>query len=315
MIQYRTLISFDWAMKRLLRNKANYDILEGFISVLLKDDIKIERILESESNQDDKFDKYNRLDILAENSNQELIIVEIQYNRQVHYFERMLYGVSKAIVENISLGDDYQRIKKVYSVNIVYFDLGQGTDYVYHGKTEFKGIHNNDVLQLSSKQKDTMLNREISSIYPEYYVLKVNQFDDYAKDSLDEWIYYLKNSKIKEGSSAQGLEKVADRMRLDEMNEQERSAFIKEMDRQRDERDTIAAGIEDGIAIGYDKGLDKGKEEGIKVGKEEGIKVGKEEGKRESLKQIVLNSKKSGLSIEVIKSITGLCEEEINSIN
>ncbi len=299
MIQYRTLISFDWAMKRLLRNKANYDILEGFISVLLKDDIKIERILESESNQDDKFDKYNRLDILAENSNQELIIVEIQYNRQVHYFERMLYGVSKAIVENISLGDDYQRIKKVYSVNIVYFDLGQGTDYVYHGKTEFKGIHNNDVLQLSSKQKDTMLNREISSIYPEYYVLKVNQFDDYAKDSLDEWIYYLKNSKIKEGSSAQGLEKVADRMRLDEMNEQERSAFIKEMDRQRDERDTIAAGIEDGIAIGYDKGLDKGKEEGIKEG----------------IKKVVLNSKKSGLSIEVIKSITGLSEEEINSIN
>ena len=31
----RSMISFDWAMKRLLRNKANFEVLEGFLSELL----------------------------------------------------------------------------------------------------------------------------------------------------------------------------------------------------------------------------------------------------------------------------------------
>ena len=53
----RTLISFDWAMKKLLRSKANFGILEGFLSELINDDIQILEVLESESNQEDQQDK------------------------------------------------------------------------------------------------------------------------------------------------------------------------------------------------------------------------------------------------------------------
>ena len=48
----RTFISFDWAMKRLLRNKANFVVLEGFLTTLLGTEIKIDKIIESEGNQD-----------------------------------------------------------------------------------------------------------------------------------------------------------------------------------------------------------------------------------------------------------------------
>jgi hypothetical protein len=72
------LIRFDWALKRLLRNKANFDILEGFLSELLKEDIVINQILESESNKADAQDKFNRVDILVENSKKGLLISEIQ---------------------------------------------------------------------------------------------------------------------------------------------------------------------------------------------------------------------------------------------
>ena len=74
----RNLIRFDWAIKRLLRNKANFTVLEGFISELLKDDIQIQSILESESNKQHDDDKFNRVDILVKNSKSELIIIEIQ---------------------------------------------------------------------------------------------------------------------------------------------------------------------------------------------------------------------------------------------
>jgi hypothetical protein len=54
----KKLILFDWAIKRLLRNKANFVVLEGFLSELLFDNIKIEQILESEANQETDDDKF-----------------------------------------------------------------------------------------------------------------------------------------------------------------------------------------------------------------------------------------------------------------
>jgi predicted transposase/invertase (TIGR01784 family) len=214
----KRLIRFDWAVKKLLRNKANFVVLEGFLSELLFDDIKIQKILESEGNQETENDKYNRVDILTQNSKNELIIVEIQNTYEIDFFHRMIYGASKALIENISLGQPYSEIKKVISINIVYFDLGQGKDYVYKGKTNFEGLHEKDTLQLSIQQKETFTKKEISDFFPEYYIIKVNKFNDIAKDTLDEWVYLLKNSEVKDEFKAKGLaeaKEVLDIMRLD----------------------------------------------------------------------------------------------------
>ena len=146
----RKYITFDWALKRLLRNKANYVVLEGFLSELLGHDVKIVQFLESEGNKEYANDKHNQVDMMCEDTGGHKIIIEVQYERQYGYFYRMLYGTSKTIVENINAGEDYDRIPKVYSINIVYFDLGQGSDYVYHGKQVFRGIHNDDELKLST---------------------------------------------------------------------------------------------------------------------------------------------------------------------
>lgn len=100
-------IRFDWAIKRLLRQKANFGVLEGLLTVLLNEEVKIVEILESESNQLTADDKFNRVDIKAKNSKGEIIIVEIQNTRELYYLERILYGVAKAITEHISLGERY----------------------------------------------------------------------------------------------------------------------------------------------------------------------------------------------------------------
>ena len=213
----KKLIHFDWAIKRLLRNKANFVILEGFLSELLFENIKIKQILESESNQEEDDDKYNRVDILTENSKNELIIIEIQNTYEIDYFQRMIYGVSKAIAQNLMKRQPYSLVKKVISVNIVYFDLGQGKDYIYKGITEFKGLHQNDLLELSGRQKAKFLKEKVSDAFPEYYILKVNNFNDKAKDTLDEWVYFLKNSEVKDEFRARGLkeaQEVLDVMRL-----------------------------------------------------------------------------------------------------
>jgi predicted transposase/invertase (TIGR01784 family) len=214
----KKLIRFDWAIKRLLRDKANFVVLEGFLSELLFEDIKIKEILESESNQEIDKDKFNRVDILTQNSKNELVIIEIQNTYEIDYFDRMAYSSSKTLTENLGLGQAYSEIKKVISINIVYFDLGQGKDYIYKGKTNFEGLHQKDILQLSNAQKQSFSKENIADIFPEYYIIKVNQFNDIAKDTLDEWVYFLKNSEVKDEFKAKGLaeaKEAFDMMRLD----------------------------------------------------------------------------------------------------
>ena len=227
----RNLIRFDWAIKRLLRNKADFRVLEGFLSELLKEDVQIESVLESEGNQAYDADKFNRVDILVKNSKDELVIIEIQNENEYDYFHRMAYGASKAITEYISLGEPYKNLKKVYSINIVYFDLGQGEDYVYHGKNDFVGIHTADRLLLSDKQTEMLSGKtEPCQIFPEYYVIKVNQFDDVAKNTLDEWIYYLKNNEIKEDFTAKGMEEARAYWRVDKLPEEDRRRYLKHLE-------------------------------------------------------------------------------------
>ena len=200
-----TYIRFDWAMKRLLRNKANFGVLEGLLTTLLKETITIQKLLESESNQEDEFDKYNRVDILAEDSKGELILIEVQNNNEYAYFQRMLFGTSKLVTEYINRGEGYDKVRKVYSVNIVYFALGSGKDTVYHGKTEFRGIHDGDILELTPFQKQT-------------------------KSPLEEWIYYLNTGDIPDTATAPGLHEARERLKLDRMTKTELDAYYRHLD-------------------------------------------------------------------------------------
>jgi predicted transposase/invertase (TIGR01784 family) len=221
----KKLISFDWAMKKLLRHKANFGILEGFLSELLRFDVTIESILESESNKQDEYDKYNRVDILVKSQSNELMLVEVQNDSEVDYFQRMLFGVSKLVTEYIKEGEAYGTIKKIYSINIVYFGLGQGKDYVYEYKGEFVGLHKNDILLPTTLQKQDFKVEKISDIFPKYYILKVNNFNDISKDSLDEWVYFLKNSEVKDTFKAKGLDKAKEKLRYESLTEEDRKMY------------------------------------------------------------------------------------------
>ena len=223
----KKLVRFDWAMKKMLRHKANFDILEGFLSELLGEEVQIKQVLDGESNKETEDDKFNRVDILVENEQGELVIIEVQNTQEYDYFHRMLYGASKAITEHIREGSAYAQVKKIISITIAYFDLGQGKDYVYHGTTVFKGIHKGDILGLSDKQMEMYLKNSVHEIYPEYWVIKTGKFNNRINDRLDEWIYFLKNAEIKPTFSAKGLKAANERLDAMKLPEKERIAYDK----------------------------------------------------------------------------------------
>lgn len=301
------LIRFDWAMKRLLRDKSNYVVLEGFLSTLLKEDLHIVRFLESESNQTDSTDKFNRADMLVEDHKGRLLIIEVQNNHELDYFHRMLYGVSKTISEYINLGDDYDKVKKIYSINIVYFELGQGKDYVYHGKTIFRGLHDtNDILQLSARQRNIFIGKEAGDIFPEYYVLRVNDFDKVAKTPLDEWIQFLKTGEIDREATAKGLPEARERLRVDALPDADKRAYIRDMEALRYQRSVIKTGWYEGHAKGLEEGIAQGEAKGRAEAQAESAKEMKKK-----MKEMAKKMKNTGMTAEAIANFTQLSPEEI----
>lgn len=286
----RRLISFDWAMKKLLRSKANFDILEGFLSELLRDDITILEILESEGNKETETDKYNRVDLKVKTQNDEVVIIEVQYDREYDYFHRLAYGASKVITEHLEQGAPYSDVIKVISINIVYFELGEGADYVYHGTTNFSGIHQHDILALSAPQKSLYKTNHVQDIYPEYYLIKVNSFNDIAKDSLDEWIYFLKNEEIKDSFKAKGLAKAKIELDVMHLNEPDRLAYEKHQDDLHHQASVVKSNYDAGELSGIEQGIDQG------------------------ILIVAKNLKKAGLTIELIEQATGLSSLQIENI-
>ena len=288
MCQDNTYIRFDWAIKHILRDKANFDILEGFISVLLGEEIKIEELLESESNQDSDTDKFNRVDIKAKNSNGHLIIVEVQLTRQLYYLQRILYGTCKAITEHICVGDKY----------------------VYHGETRFKGIHTGNDLLVNIKEEGVIVPHLPREVFPEYYLVRVNVYDKIPETPLDEWMTYLKTGKVKEDTRTPGLQQVKNKLRYLSMSPKERRAYDAHVDAIMVQNDVLDTAHDEG----YEEGKEEGLAEGRAEGREEGRAEGREEGRAEGVRDVVAKMILKGLPDDVIKEVTGICEEEISKI-
>lgn len=302
MVLQDEFIRFDWAVKRLLRNKANFGVLEGFLTVLIGDEIRIVEILESEGNQQTADDKFNRVDIKARNSKDEIVIIEIQNTRELYYLERILYGVAKAITEHISLGDSYYKVKKIYSISILYFDIGIGTDYLYHGQNIFKGVHTGDFLQINTRERDAIVTRTPSDIYPEYFLIRVNEFNKVAVTPLEEWIEYLKSGMIRPDTTAPGLGEAREKLKYFSMSPQERYAYDEHVSAMKIQNDVLGTAKLEGKI----EGRAEGRAEGLVIGKEEGLKEG-----------ILLNARKmkeKGFSMDDIADITGLSFEEIETL-
>ena len=293
----REYIRFDWAIKRILRDKANKEVLEGLIQVLIKEPVTITEILESENNKDRREDKGNRVDVKAKTEKGEIIIVEVQLTKERDFFKRILFGSFTAINDQIGSGQDYEVIKKVYSVNILYFNFGSGDDYAFHGVTTFRGMTNeNAVLEFNNMNERKYMDserRRITSpdeVFPEYFLLIVDRFNEVARTPIEEWMAYLKDGAIREDTTTPGLQKARHKLEYMSMSDEERREY-------RDYMVSVHA-AKDAIETAKDEGREEGRAEGeLKTNRENARKM-----------------KAKGFATEDIVEITGLNAEEIERL-
>ena len=284
-MQKNSYIRFDWAIKRLLRDKANFSVLEGLLTVLLCEEIRIEEIIKDEKAYcvwDDA--QTDRIDIKAKDKKGDDIVVRIQNMRKLYYLERIRFG-TPAFAEHI-----YQEVNKVYLVSILYFDLGKGNDYLYHGQNRFIGVHTNDELLITAKEEGAIIQKLPQEVFPEYYLIRVNEFNQVAKTPLEEWVKYLKTGIIDPDTTAPGLPEAREKLRYYDMSPEERHEYDEHVN---------------AIMIQNDV---------LNTAKLEGHAEGRAEGRAEGKLEDARNLKQLGVSIDIIAQATGLSREEIGKL-
>ncbi|MCI5124137.1 MAG: hypothetical protein D3925_06575 [Candidatus Electrothrix sp. AR5] len=287
----RKLVCFGWALNNLLHKKEHFEILEGFLSELLKEDIHILNVLDSDDNGEiRRF--FNHLNLCMKNEQGETIIIRVHCDTQYDYLHKIFRAGSGRIIEDSSDEISCPESKKVVSVNILmYFDPEEGSDYVYRSDTTaFIGTHNRDLLHLPEDELRLYRQEDTHSSLPECYLIRTERFDDIIKDPLDEWIYFLKNREIRNDFSAKGIQKAKQELDIMKLSDEEHRPYA----RYQDDLHYQASMVESTWKIGILKGKEKAKK---------------------AKRTIAASLLQSGLlDIEKIAAMTGLTPEETEGL-
>lgn len=221
-------VSFRWAVKHILRDKANYDVIEGFLSEVLRQPVKIISFLKSINLDDDPLVQSDATYIVIEDKTGKYVLTEFTFTFDPDYLRKMMYNMCRTLVECAGQLRLFSPIKKFCSVIIVDLYISNNTDYLYTGKTDFTGVNNNDKFILTDTQRTMYDEIEVSDISPQYYLLISDNFKDIPENTLEEWLYFLKYEEIKEGFSAKGLLKAYDILHYDRLPDKDRKEYNRE---------------------------------------------------------------------------------------
>ena len=258
MVNDKGLVSFDYAIKYLLRDKGDYSIVEGFISALLKTkgykDVKIIALLESESNKEDSKDKRSLADLIVEDEDKHKYIIEIERNVKDSFIHKSLFNTSRLIVDNLSQREDYTQILKVFHISLLYFPIGNGNGAIYHGKTIIHEIETNDKLSVHIKNKETNEVFDATDILPEYFYISVPQFNDRLEKEIDDWLHVMKYDEVPKNYHSPYMAQVADKLSILKMTKDERNNYSYYQKVLYNDRDELQAAEARGEARGKNEG-------------------------------------------------------------
>src|SRR6185437_4054902 len=285
------LISFDYAMKYILRDKSDYSIIEGFLSALLATanykPVKVKAFLETESNKDEKRGKRILADMVVEDTDGVQYIIEIERNEKYNFMHKACFSSSRVIVDSIGQGQDYLKIVKVIHISLLYFDIGGSS--LYHGKTIIRDVNRGEKLKLHLKSENGST-YDLIDILPEYFLISIPAFHDEIHQSIDEWLYMMKHEAIKDDFKEKYIKLAAERLNFLKMSLEEQAYYMRYKIEMIDVREEFHTQ--------YIKGEAKGRAEG----KAEGMAEGRAEEKLEMAKAMFLQ----GIPADVIASISGL---------
>jgi predicted transposase/invertase (TIGR01784 family) len=253
----KPLVSFDYGIKYLLRDKGDYSVVEGFISALLKTkgykDVKIVALLESESNKEDSKSKRSLADLIVEDEDHHKYIIEIERNVKDSFIHKSLFNTSRLIVDNLAQREDYTQILKVFHISLLYFPIGNGNGAIYHGKTIIHEIESNEKLSVHIKNQETGEAFEATDILPEYFYISIPLFNDRLEKEIDDWLHVMKYDEVPKNYHSPYMTQVAEKLSILKMTSEERASYSYYQKQLYSDRDELQAAESRGREEGVEK--------------------------------------------------------------
>lgn len=285
LMQDKPLISFDYAIKYLLRNKGDYDIVEGFISALLAMEgykpVKINALLESESNRESADLKRSIADLVVQDEDDNKYIVEIERSFTPNFMHKACFNTSRLVVDSISGNQDYTTIKKVFHISLLYFATQEMKKPIYHGKTIIHEVDTAHPVNVRIANQGLVM-FEHKNVFPEYFFISIPLFDEVIHQEIDEWLYMMKHSEVREDFKSPYMKKVQERLAVLKMSEADRIAYYAYLKEAVHSQDVLMAATE--------------------------------KGKTERENEIAKAMLREGIDVEVIARVTGLEKEVLRQI-
>lgn len=288
------------------------DLVMSFLNALLPletgQEIDSIEYLPVELVPDNPLRKNSIVDVRCRDKQGRLFLVEMQMIWSPEFKQRVLFNASKAYVRQLNIGEQYELLQPVYSLNLVNdifeLDLPQEFYHYYrlvhveHTEKVIEGLH----LVFVELPKFTAHNYSEKKMQVLWlrYLTEINEqtrevpAEFLANPELKKAVNALEESAFTDAQLA-GYEKFWDIISV------EKTLYGSA------ERRGMAKGMQQGIEQGLKQGIQQGMKQGIKQGIQQGI----EQGKAEGIREVAQNMKKAGIPNAIIMQSTGLSENEI----
>lgn len=289
-------------------------LLNALLPLATEEEIEEIEYLPSEMVPENPLRKNSIVDVRCKDKLGQQFIVEMQMIWSPEFKQRVLFNSSKAYARQITVGDEYELLQPVYSLNLVNDVFEPELDGFYH---HYKMVH----VEHTDKVIDglQLIFVELPKFSPHTYSEKKMQVL---------WLRYL--TEINEKTREVPEELMANPEVKKAVTALEESAFtdaqllgyekfwdiisVEKTLYNSAERKGMKKGLEEGMKKGLEEGLEKGIEKGIEKGMEKGIEKGREEGRTEEKLEIARNLRAAGIPTDTIARTTGLSPAEISAL-
>ena len=287
-IKYVNLLD-DLGFKHVFGRDENKEILIAFLNEIIPDKQIID--LEHIRNEQVPFDpetKASVFDLYCETQNGSRIVVELQREEQFDYIDRAIYYGAFPIQNQIAKGKKRYTFSAVYVINILNFNL-----------VELRGDNNTvSTFRLKELKTNKILSHKYTLIFIELSKF-AKRLEEISPDNiLEGYLYFLRNMHNFKEQPKEFQQQIWDKLfnaaRVANMNRQERQAYIKKMNTERDRINQWEFAMEQAKTKGMAEGLAKGM--------------------AEEKMTIAKSMKLEGISVDIIYKCTGLSIEEIENL-
>ena len=294
---YKITLRNDYLFKRLLGSEENKDILQDFLEVILDiphEEIEGIELLDKELKKDRSVDKTGILDVKVRLKNKTIINIEIQNIWDESFINRTLFYWAKIYVEEFRQGDDYTKLNRCITINIV-----------------GKGFNLNNKIHSKYLLKEEVSNEKLTNLIEMHFLnlKRAKELND-IKDPLIRWLLFIETDSKEErhmlAEHSPVLKLLNEKIDLLSLTPKEKKLYESRM--------MLKSDIVSISNSQFNKGLEEGLEKGIKEGLEKGIKEGLEKGIKEGNINTARRMKKANCEISFIMKMTGLTKEEIEKL-